>query len=367
MTLQCRRKRRTGGDSLAVDLGSLVSEVKERIAFEELSGRTIAVDAYNTIYQFLSIIRQPDGTPLTDPKGRVTSHLSGIFYRVINLREYDIRPVFVFDGIPPHLKQRTIEARIKRRNDALEEWASAREKGLIEEARIHAMASTRINREIVESSKELLSHMGVPFIQAPSEGEAQAASMTNAGLTYAAASQDYDLLLFGSDVIIRNLTLTGRRKLPRKNAYVEIELERIFMNKFFDNLGINREQLIAMGMLVGTDFNRGIDKVGPKTALRIVREHRTLSGVVSFVREKYGAEFDADPEEVMAVFEKPEVRKMSQEEFSAIVGDARPDRERIISFMCGEHGFSEERIGKFIDRLLGSEEKKGQKGINSWM
>ncbi|MDE1823594.1 MAG: flap structure-specific endonuclease, partial [Candidatus Micrarchaeota archaeon] len=229
---------------MAVDLGKFVGEVKENITLDELSGKTIAVDAYNTIYQFLSIIRQPDGTPLMDSKGRVTSHLSGLLYRTTNLLEFGISPVFVFDGLPPIQKQRTIEARMNRRKEALEGWNKAKAEGMVAEARAFAMASTRITKDVVESAKELLGYMGIPYMQANSEAEAQAAHMVKSGLVYATASQDYDSFLFGSDVVLRNITITGKRKLPKRNVFIDVKPERVMLQKLLSNLGLSINQLI---------------------------------------------------------------------------------------------------------------------------
>ncbi len=352
---------------MAVALGKLIAEVKEQIDFTDISNKTIAVDAYNTIYQFLSIIRQPDGSPLADSRNRVTSHLSGILYRTSNLLEYGITPVYVFDGIPPLLKRRTLEARANRRSAALNEWNKAKAAGQIEEARMHAMASTRINAEIIDSSKELLRLMGIPFVQAPSEGEAQAAEMAKDGLVYASASQDYDSFLFGAEIVIRNVTISGRRKLPMKNVYIEVKPERIMLSKLLENFQINREQLIILGMLMGTDFNRGIDKVGPKTALKIVREHKKLPDVVKYIKEKYNAEFDSDPMEVLEIFEHPEIIKITDQEFQSMVSAAKPDKNGIIKFMCDEHEFSVERVTKVADKLAEFRGVRGQRGINSWL
>lgn len=345
----------------------MVAEVKQQISFEELSGKMIAIDAYNAIYQFLSIIRQPDGTPLTDSKGRVTSHLSGLFYRTTNLLEYGIKPIYVFDGIPPQLKKRTLEARMNRRKEAMEAWAEAKEKGMLEEARMHAMASTRINKEIVESSKELLRNMGIPYIQAPSEGEAEAAYLVKKKLVYALASQDYDSFLLGAQVVIRNFAITGRRKLPKKNVFVEVSLERIFLEDLLKKFSLSLRQLILLGILVGTDFNSGIDKVGPKTALKIVSEKKTPDEIVGYVKERYNFEFDADINELLQVFEEPDIKEMDEGEFSDLIGKSRPSVEGMIGFMCEEHGFSQERIRKAAEKIAKIGGAAKQKGIGSWM
>ena len=218
-----RRVRRPRWCPIAVDLGKLV--YKRKIDLEELSGKTVAIDAYNVLYQFLSIIRQPDGTPLIGPSGEVTSHLSGLFYRSIDMLEKGIRPIYVFDGVPSSLKQRTIEARMNRKREALAEFEKAKEAGDMEMMRSKAMATTRVTKEIAESGRRLLELMGVGCIKAPSEGEAQASWMASSGLVYAAGSQDYDTMLFGAPRVVRNLTFSGRRKLPMKNIYVNVEPE----------------------------------------------------------------------------------------------------------------------------------------------
>ena len=352
---------------MAVELGKLVSEVKEQIDFTDIGGKTIAVDAYNTIYQFLSIIRQPDGTPLVDSKNRVTSHLSGLLYRTVNLLEYKITPVFVFDGMPPLLKRRTLEARANRRDEARKAWEAAKAAGQIEEARTRAMASTRITRDVVDGAKALLSAMGIAYIQAPSEGEAQAAVMVDRGLVYASASQDYDSFLFGAGVVIRNLTISGRRKLPKKNVYIDVKPERVSLERLLQSLGISRNQLVLLGMLMGTDFNTGIDKVGPKTALRIVRECNDLDAVVRYVKEKYNAEFDSDPREVEQLFMNPEHDDIDKGEFDKLVGSGRPDKDAIVKLMCDEHDFSVDRVTKVADKLSELRGVRGQKGISGWM
>ena len=343
----------------------MVSEVKEVIDLDSIANKTIAVDAYNTIYQFLSIIRQPDGTPLTDSKGRVTSHLSGLFYRTANLLDYGITPVFVFDGIPPIQKRKTIEARMNRRKIALEEWSRAKEQGLEAEARTHAMASTRITKEVVASAKELLDYTGIAYYQAPSEGEAQAARFVANGFAYGLASQDYDSFLFGADVVLRNITISGKRKLPGKDVYIVSKPERILLKDILEKFAISRKQLIWIGMLVGTDFNEGVEKVGPKTAMKIVKGKKDVNEVAAYVKEKYGVEMD-EPETIESIFYKPDINEMQRGQFEALL-KKEPDREKLMHFMCDEYEFSSERIEKFAEKFTQFKSQKRQKGINSWM
>jgi flap endonuclease-1 len=259
---------------MGVDLGELF--IKEPCAFEDFKGRVIAIDAYNVLHQFLAIIRQRDGTPLKDAQGRITSHLSGLFYRTANMVEAQIRPVFVFDGIPHPLKARTIQQRRERKEEAEKAWKEALEKGDLETAKSKAQQTSRVTTEIVEQSKRLLDALGIPHVQAPSEGEAQASYMVKKGDAYAVGSQDFDCLLFGSPILIRHLTSSGKRKLPGKQAYTTIHPERIQLLPGLQKLEITQEQLIDIAILVGTDFNDGIKGFGPKKSLQLLKKTGNL-------------------------------------------------------------------------------------------
>jgi flap endonuclease-1 len=164
---------------LGVNLRDLVP--KATVKLEDLGGKAIAIDAYNALYQFLAIIRQPDGTPLKDSSGRVTSHLSGLLYRTSNLVEIGIKPIYVFDGAPPTLKEVEIKRRKRVKEEALVLYERALKEGKVEEARVYAQATSHLKDYMAEDSKRLLDLLGIPWIQAPSEGEAQAAHMTKKG------------------------------------------------------------------------------------------------------------------------------------------------------------------------------------------
>lgn len=335
---------------MGVDLGDLFP--KHPITLDALRGRTVAVDAHNVLYQFLSIIRQPDGTPLRDSRGRVTSHLSGFIYRTTNLLEAGIRPVFVFDGRPPPLKAATLEARSTARAEAEVKWKAAVEAGEEEEAFRWAQASSRITRDTVAESKALLGAMGLPAVQAPSEGEAQAAHMARKGDAWAAASQDYDSLLFGAPRLVRNMAVTGKRKLPRRNVYVDIQPEEVVLEEGLGAHGITREQLIALGILVGTDFHPGIKGIGPKKALKAVKEHGTLDRCLAALGQ--GIENGRLIEEF---FRKPDVT----DDYDLKQRAPRPDE--ILRVLCDEHDFSRERVEKAVERLKEAAGAKAQKTL----
>ncbi|MEM3791582.1 MAG: flap endonuclease-1 [Candidatus Micrarchaeaceae archaeon] len=352
---------------MAVDISRLVNKVKRNIEIEALNGKRIAIDAYNAIYQFLTIIRQPDGTPLIDSNGRITSHLSGLFYRTINLVEKGIKPVYVFDGIPPILKSRTLEARMNRREEAKKKLGEALSRGDIEEARKYATESTGISKEVVSESKELLRLMGIPFVQAPGEGEAEAASMVIDGAAYAVGSQDYDSFLFGAKKVIRNLSITGRRKLPKKNIFINIGIEEVDLEELLRSFGIDRRRLVWIGILIGNDFIEGIKGIGPMKALKIVKEHDSLEEIRNYVKNALNAELGDEIYEVEKIFMEPEVEKIGKEEIEKKEMKMEIDEVGLLRFMVKEHNFSEEKVKKYIDILKSKKYSNRQRGIEDYL
>ena len=342
---------------MGVALGDLLT--KEKISVNVLAGRKIAVDAYNTLYQFLSTIRQPDGTPLMDSRGRVTSHLTGLLYRTAKLIEFGLVPAFVFDGVAPEQKERTIAERRTVRSAAEKKWKDALEKGEIEEARKHAQAALKLTPGMVEDAKKLLDAMGLPYVQAPSEGEAQAAYITEQDEVWASASQDYDSLLFGSPVLIRNLTITGRRKLPGKSIYVNVEPEVIKLQQVLEENSITKEQLVEIGILIGTDYNEGVKGVGPKTALKEIKEGKSLEEI--YKEHKSEPEFDL--QELKDIFLKPDITKDYKLEWR------KADKDKMTELLVKEHDFSSERVEKVFEKLQSAEEeqKQSQSRLDTWV
>ncbi|MEK6923972.1 MAG: flap endonuclease-1, partial [Candidatus Micrarchaeota archaeon] len=332
---------------------------REQCSLDGLKGKRVAIDAYNTIYQFLTIIRQPDGTPLSDSRGRVTSHLSGLFYRTCNLLEKGIRPCFVFDGTPSELKRRTIEERKARKAEAEEALRKAREEGRTEEVAMLVQRTVRITPDIVEESKSLLELMGVPWVQAPSEGEAQCAVMAAAGVVDCTGSQDYDALLFGSPLLVRNITIAGRRKLPRRNLTVEVFPEIISLESNLAAFGISREKLVWIGMLCGTDFNEGVRGIGPKKGLKLVKECDSLESLAAALGEKASG-FDVAP--VLDLFLNPASVPVRREEVEL----RAPQREKLLEFMHGEHDFSPERLESSIKKAFKEPEDDKQATLKKW-
>ena len=332
---------------------------KTKVDLKSLSGKSIAIDAYNALYQFLAIIRQPDGTPLKDSTGRITSHLSGLFYRTANLVEMDIKVVYVFDGVPPALKEVEIKRRTKVKAEALIKYERALQEGRIEEARTYAQMTSRLKDYMAEDSKRLLTEMGVPWVQAPSEGEAQAAHLAKKGDTNYCASQDYDSLLFGAPTLLRNVTISGRRKLPRKPVYIEVVPETVELDYVLKELGISREQLIDIGILVGTDFNpEGVKGIGPKTALKLLKKYGSLEELLPTLKE---AEFPVETQRIREIFLNPKVT----DNYKLTWKD--PNIDGIIDFLCREKDFSEDRVRKALNKMTeGLKEAKGKTTLEAW-
>jgi len=340
-------------------MGVQISQLlpKREITLEDLAGKRIAIDAFNIIFQFLSIIRQKDtGEPLRDSKGRITSHLSGLFYRNLKFLEAGIKPIYVFDGEPPKMKKKTIEEREVRREEARKKWEEALKEGRKEDVMVYAQASSKITDEMIEESKKLLEALGIPCVQAPSEGEAQTSFIVLRGDAYAAASQDSDSLLFGCPRLVRNLSITGRRKLPRKEKWVDINPELIELDRVLEELGIKREQLIMLGMLVGTDYNPGIPGFGPKKALAFVKEKKSLDEMLKEIEWNC----ENDPEEIFNFFLKPKVTEDYEIKFGEI------DKEAVKRIMVDEHDFSEERIENNLAKLIEARKKGSQTSLTGW-
>jgi flap endonuclease-1 len=317
--------------------------IKRTLALEDLRGKRLAVDANGELYQFLALIRLRDGSPLQDSSGRVTSHLSGLFYRTTRLlADYRIEPVFVFDGTPPALKAAEIARRrsIKQRYEA--EHAAALESGDLAKAYSKATMTSRLTREMTAEARELLRLMGMPVVRALAEGEAQASHMAARGTVWAAASKDYDCLLFGAPRLLRFLTISGKEFLPSKGSFRPIMPELIETASLLAHYNLTREQLVDVAILVGTDFNEGIRGIGPKKAIKLISEYGAIENLAGDIREAVGPALPG----IRDLFLRPEVTDDYSVEFTA------PDREGILRFLCDEREFSRERVTAAINRAF---------------
>ena len=339
---------------MGVDIGDLFT--KNKITFSDLKDRVIAIDAHNALHQFLSSIRQIDGTPLKNSKGEITSHLSGLLYRNANMIEAKIKPVYVFDGVPHPLKKKTIEKRKERKLKAEEEWKKALEAGDLVKAKQKAMQTSRVTDEIVKQSKELLKLLGIPFVQAPEEGEAQASYMVKKGVAYAAGSQDFDCLLVGAPVLVQNLTSSTRRKLPGKKTYTRITPLQIRLQENLKKMGITQKQLVDMAILIGTDFNEGIKGIGPKTSLKLIKKTGNAENAIATIGDKNAPTFE-EIKEIRKIFLKPKIT----DDFTLTWRP--PDEEKVKKFLCDKYQFSEERVEKTLKKFSNIENILKQKTL----
>ena len=342
---------------MGVNLSELVE--KEEISLDFLAGKKVGIDSYNMLYQFLASIRGPDGMPLADTHGNVTSHLTGLFYRTLNLLDKGIKPVFVFDGAPSKLKYETLKKRREVRTDAETKSSQALKEGNLAEAQKMGSRALKLTKEMVGEAKELLRLLGIPVVEAPQEGEAQASVMVSRGQLFGAVSQDFDCLLFGAPHLFRHIGITGKRKVAGKNFYVEMKPEHISLENVLGQLKIDRKKLIWLGILVGTDFNEKFPRIGPKTALKLVQKFDKFEDIVAETKH----EPDFDYKEIENLFMKP----VSVNVDSKALEQVAPQKEKVIDFLVNKHDFSAERVEGTLNTFLArKEEIEKQKNLGAW-
>ncbi len=326
--------------SMGVNLTPLIR--KRVVNLEGLRGRSFAVDGNNVLYQFLALIRSRDGKPLTSSDGLVTSHLVGLLYRTTRLiSDYQMSLLFVFDGKPHERKTEELRARKAVRSKAAREYAEAVAREDYATAWSKAVTSTRLTRDLVEDAQELLTLLGIPWVQAPGEGEAQASFICRKGDVWACATRDYDALLYGTPRLLRYLTISGREFLPSKGNSRPLEPEIIGLEDLLEALGIDHEQLVDLAILVGTDYNPGIKGVGPKKALHLILQHGNLEGLP----EEFSRQLPGDLSEIRDLFLHPLV----SEDYQIHSGELNP--EGVMRFLCEERSFSEVRVRRALQRL----------------
>ena len=334
--------------------------LKKEVSFDDLKGRVVVVDSFNVLYQFLATIRQMDGTLLMDSKGRVTSHLNGLFYRTTKMLQYGLKPVFVFDGKSPDLKHREKQRRQDLKDDAKRLYEVAKKEEDVDAMRKYAQRTSVLTREMADEAKQLISALGLPFVQAPSEGEAQASFIVKRGDAFAVVSQDYDSLLSGAPRLIQNLTVSERKKLPGKLSFAVVKPEMIDLSENLNVLGIDNDQLIAVAMLVGTDYNPGgVKGIGPKNALKLVRQ--------------YGKDFDSlfkdmkfdDSCGVGWVDVYYTIKNIPVVDDYSL--DFRPiDEDKVKALLVDGFDFSEDRVDSQLKKLVKQSRSKEQKGLGEF-
>lgn len=335
--------------------------IGKEIAIEELNGKILAVDSYNILYQFLTTIRARDGTLLMDSNGNVTSHLVGLFSRTTKLMSEGLKLAFVFDGKPPKLKEKERERRKEAKIEAGRMYEEAKKKEDVEGMKKYAARTSRLDKDMVEEAKKVIEALGLPVVQAPSEGEAQAAHIAQEGKAFAVVSQDFDSLVHGASKLVRNLSIAGKRKKASKLAYEAVKPEIIDLAENLNNLAIDREQLIALALLIGTDYNPGgVKGIGPKNALKLVRNYGKDFDKL-FSEAKWKEHFDFPWTEAYYLIKNMPVSDDFKLEWKSI------DRERLMKILIDKHDFSEERVNSAIGKLEKEKDAKKQTGLGQWV
>lgn len=294
-----------------------------------------------------------------DSSKRITSHLSGLFYRNINLLSEGIKLVYVFDGEAPALKAKTYKKRKEAKDIASGRYEEARQLEDLGAMKRYSSQMIKLNDEMIEESKELLEAMGIAVVQAPSEGEAEAAYLAKKHKeVYASVSQDYDSLLFGAPRLIRNLTMARKRKTF--SGYVEVNPEIIELDKVLNSLEIDLNQLICLGILVGTDYNpKGVPGLGPKKSLQLVQRFKQPVLIFKEVEERIASlpeEDRFDWQEIFELFHKHEVID-SDFKFPKV------NEKKIKEILVDRHEFSDERVENQLEKLREINEQKKQKTL----
>lgn len=337
---------------------STLLEGKE-IKAENLKGKVLAVDAFNTLYMFITTIRGADGSPLMDSKGRITSHLVGLFSRFSNLMEKGLKFVFVFDGEPPDLKKKERARRRELKQEASKLYEEAKQKEDVENMKKYAARTAFLTKEMIEEAKTLLEAMGIPYVDAPSEGEAQAAHIVKNGDAYAVISQDADALLFGAPKVIKNLSITKRRKMPGSYNFQIVNPEMIDLKQNLQNLNLSQDQLIVLSILIGTDYNYGgVKGIGPKKGIKMVQKHDDYDAL--FAEAKWSETFDIDWKKILKIFKEMPVT----DDYKIKFEPANPDK--INKLLVKEHEFSEERVKNTLEKLNAAKKLNEQKGLSDF-
>ncbi|XP_013773999.1 flap endonuclease 1-like [Limulus polyphemus] len=314
------------------------SSVKEN-DIKNYFGRKIAIDASMSIYQFLIAVRQ-EANVLTNSEGETTSHLVGLFYRTIRMIENGIKPVYVFDGKPPQMKSSELEKRQERREEAQKQLEAAEEAGVSEDVDKFTRRLVKVTKQHNDDCKELLRLMGVPYVEAPCEAEAQCAALVKTGKVYATATEDMDGLTFGTNILLRHMTFSEARKMPIKEFHLQ---------KVLNELDLNMDEFIDLCILLGCDYCESIRGIGPKRAIELIRQHRSIEEIIKHLDgKKYTTPSDWMFNEARKLFKEPEVADSEIPELKW----NEPDEEGLVKFLCADKGFSEERVRNGVKKLI---------------
>jgi len=313
----------------------------EDVAFDELGGSVVAVDAHNWLYRYLTTtVKFTADGKYTTSDGEEVANLIGVVQGLPKFFEHDLTPVFVFDGAVTDLKDDEVEKRREQRERYEDELETAREAG--DTTRIAKLDSRtqRLTETIVQTTRELLELLDVPVVDAPAEGEGQASYMARQGDVDYVGTEDYDALLFGAPFTLRQLTSSGD---PELMAFEET-LERH---------DITWEQLVDAAILMGTDFNEGISGIGPKTAIKAISVHGDLYAVL----EARGDHID-HADRIRDLFLDPAVSDDYE-----IPAEVNPDLDAAKRYVTEQWEVDAEEVARGFERI---DDSVVQTGLDRW-
>ena len=245
-----------------------IPELIQNVDNSKYKFKRIAIDISILIYKIIITVRNT-GADYINQKGEITTHILGLFNKTIELLNYNIIPVYVFDGKPPNIKNKTIENRKQIRKKALEKL----EQAITDEDKIkYFKRSSTISKEQWDQCKELLELMGIPYIIAPEEADSQCAYLAKVGLVDGVLTEDMDILTFGSTKIIRNLT---SHKVPT----TEINLDNLL-----NHLNLNQDEFIDFCILLGCDYCQGISEYKPNIIFKYFSKYKNIEKTLQLMK-----------------------------------------------------------------------------------
>ncbi|KAK4884964.1 hypothetical protein RN001_001235 [Aquatica leii] len=320
-------------------LADIVPHAIRESEIKNYFGRKVAVDASMSLYQFLIAVRS-EGAQLTTVDGETTSHLMGTFYRTIRLIENGIKPVYVFDGKPPQMKSGELNKRAERREEAQKALDKATEQGDLAEMEKFNRRLVKVTPQHANEAKQLLTLMGVPYIDAPCEAEAQCAAMVRSGKVFAVATEDMDALTFGSSVLLRHMTVSEAKKVP---------IQEFHLDKILEGLHLTQYEFIDLCILLGCDYTDSIRGIGPKRAVDLITQYRSIETILDNIdTTKYPPPENWSYKAARQLFLEPEITDPDQVELKW----NDPDEEGLVKYLCGDKQFNEDRIRNGAKKLM---------------
>eukprot|EP00917_Polyrhabdina_sp_WS-2016_P022266 GHVP01048326.1.p1 GENE.GHVP01048326.1~~GHVP01048326.1.p1 ORF type:complete len:351 (-),score=71.57 GHVP01048326.1:953-2005(-) len=312
----------------------------KEIKLGSLHGREIAIDVSMCLYQYLVSVRS-NGFSLTTETGDTTSHIVGLFYRSIRLLEEGVKPVFVFDGKAPEMKAGELAKRKSTKQDALTKQDQAKEEGDMDEMIKQAKRSVRVTQKHADDIKKLFGLMGIPFIQAPGEAEAQCTEMCKMGLVYGVASEDMDTLSFGSPILIKYLTLSEARKIP---------ITEIRLSSVLKGLEMTEDEFIDFCILLGCDYCTGLKGIGPTKAFQLIKKYNSIEKIIENIDERHKPDEDWPYKEARHIIKNPDVIKDIEELKSHLIWK-QCNKVELEKYLVKECGFGQERFDSGMNRI----------------